>query len=88
MGSENAHGCAEEQRIVSVLPFLERYHKDGNGYFSHIIRVRDDETGILFVNVETKKESKQWMHTQSQNKPKTFNYTFSAPQETGGSYIL
>jgi hypothetical protein len=28
------------------------------------------------------------MHTQSQNKPKTFNYTFSAPQETGGSYIL
>jgi hypothetical protein len=36
--------------------FLERYHKDGA------------ETWVSFVNVETKEQSKQWMHTHSPSK--------------------
>jgi hypothetical protein len=30
------------------------------------------------VNVETKEQSKQWMHTHSPNKPKELNQTASA----------
>jgi hypothetical protein len=30
------------------------------------------------VNVETKEQSKQWMHTHSPNKPKKFKETLSA----------
>jgi hypothetical protein len=30
------------------------------------------------VNVETKKQSKQWMHTHSPNKPRKFKQTLSA----------
>jgi hypothetical protein len=30
------------------------------------------------VNVETKEQSKQWMHTHSPNKPKKFKQTLSA----------
>jgi hypothetical protein len=30
------------------------------------------------VNAETKKQSKQWMHTHSPNKPKKFKRTLSA----------
>jgi acyl-CoA thioesterase len=30
------------------------------------------------VNVETKEQSKQWMHTHSPKKPKKFKETFSA----------
>jgi hypothetical protein len=29
-----------------------------------------DETRVSFANVETKEQSKQWMHTCSPNKPK------------------
>jgi hypothetical protein len=34
---------------------------------------RGDETWASFVNVETKEQSKQWMHTHSPNKPKILN---------------
>jgi hypothetical protein len=37
-----------------------------------------DETWVSFVNVETKEQSKQWMHTHSQNKPKKLKQTLSA----------
>jgi hypothetical protein len=30
------------------------------------------------VNVETKEQSKQWLHTHSPNKPKKFKQTLSA----------
>jgi len=36
-----------------------------------------DETWIQYVNPETKEQSKQWMHTNSSNKPKKFKQTFS-----------
>jgi hypothetical protein len=63
-------GAHKTQRMDSVLTltFLERYHKDGNEFLNHIVRVTDVETWVLFVNVETKKQSNQWMHTHSHNK--------------------
>jgi hypothetical protein len=51
--------------------FLEKYHKDGLEFLSHI--GTSDETWVSFVNVETKEQSKQWMHTHSPNKPKSLN---------------
>jgi hypothetical protein len=56
----------------SALAFLGRYPKDGNGFLNHIVRVTVDEARVSFVNVETKEQSKQWMHTHSPNKPKKF----------------
>jgi hypothetical protein len=58
------------QRMASALTFLERYHKDGVEFLNHIIRVTDDEICVSFVNVETKEQSKKWMHTHSPHKPK------------------
>jgi hypothetical protein len=42
------------QIIASALTFLERYHKHGDQFLNHIARIIDNETWILFVNVETK----------------------------------
>jgi hypothetical protein len=53
--------------------FLEQYHKDDKEFLSYIVRVTGDETWVSFVNVETKEQSKQWMHTHSPNKPKSSN---------------
>jgi hypothetical protein len=78
MGSENAHGCTQMQGMASALAFLERCHKDGNEFLSHIIQVTGDETRVSFVNVEIKEQSKQWMHTHSPNKLKEFKLTLSA----------
>jgi hypothetical protein len=44
--------------MVSDLTFLERYHKDGNEFLSHILRVTGDETWVSFVSVETKEQIK------------------------------
>jgi hypothetical protein len=46
-----------------VLTFLEEYHKDGNEFLNHTVRVTSEETWVPFVNAETKEKSKQWMHT-------------------------
>jgi hypothetical protein len=59
------------------LNFLEQYHKDGDEFLNHIIQVTDNETWVSFVNAETKKQSEQWMHTHSPNKPKTFKQAFA-----------
>jgi hypothetical protein len=40
------------------------------------------------VNVETKEQSKQWMHTHSPNKPKKFKQTLSSCQKTDGSCFM
>jgi hypothetical protein len=56
----------------TFVDFLERYHKDSDEFLNHIIRVTDDEIWILFVDIETKEQSKQWMRTHSPNKPKMF----------------
>jgi hypothetical protein len=55
MGSENAHEYT-----------IERYHtKMAMNFSNHMIRVTGDETWVSFVNVETKEQSKQWMHIHS-----------------------
>jgi hypothetical protein len=70
MGSENAHVCA--------FDVLESYHKDGDEFLNHIVRVTGDDTWVSFVNVETKEQTKQWMYTHSPNKPKKFKQTLFA----------
>jgi acyl-CoA thioesterase len=37
--------------------------------------VTSDETWVSFMNIETKEQSKQWMHTHSSNKLKKFKQT-------------
>jgi hypothetical protein len=49
----------------------------GNEFLSHIVRVTGDETSVSFVNVETKEQSKQRMHTRSPKKPNKFKETSS-----------
>lgn len=63
------------QRMGSALTFLQRYHDEGNDFLDKI--VTGDETWVRFVNVETKEQSKQWMHTHSPNKPKKFKQSYS-----------
>jgi hypothetical protein len=61
--------------MALALTFLERYNKYGDEFLNHIGRAPGDETWVSFVNVETKEQSKQWMHTHSPNKPKNFKQT-------------
>jgi spore coat polysaccharide biosynthesis protein SpsF (cytidylyltransferase family) len=63
-------GAHETQRMSSALTFLERYHKDDDGFLNHIVRVTGDEPWISFMNVETKEQSKQRLHTRSPKYPK------------------
>jgi hypothetical protein len=70
MGSENAHGCAQNAENFFSFDFLEQCHEVGNEFVSRIIRVTGDDTWVLFLNVETKEQSKQWMCTYSPNKRK------------------
>jgi hypothetical protein len=72
VGSENAHGRVQNAENGFGFEFLERYHKDGDEFLKNIARVTDDETWVLFENVETKEQSKQWMHTQSPKKSRNF----------------
>jgi hypothetical protein len=53
MGSENAHGSAQNAENGFGFDFLERYHKDGDEFLSHRT-CNGDETWISCVNVETK----------------------------------
>jgi hypothetical protein len=78
MGSENADGCAQNAENGFGLDFLERYHKDGDEFLSHIIRVTGDEIWVSFVNVEIKEQPKQWRHIHSPEEPKKFKQTSSA----------
>jgi hypothetical protein len=57
---------------------LKRDHEDGDEFLNHSVGVTDDKTWVLFVNVEAKEHSKQWMHTHSQDKMKKFKQTLSA----------
>jgi hypothetical protein len=60
MGSQNARGSAQNvENGFGFDFFLERYHKDGDEFLNHIVRVTGDETLVSFVNVETKELSKQ-----------------------------
>jgi hypothetical protein len=67
IGSEDAHRCAQNaNNVLWLYLFLERYHKDGDKFLSHIVQITGNETWVSFVNVETKEQSKQWMHQTSQ----------------------
>jgi hypothetical protein len=39
---KNAHECAQNKE--NGFGFLERYHKDGDEFLNHILRVTSDET--------------------------------------------
>jgi hypothetical protein len=57
------------QRMASALTFLEQYHKDGNEFLDHIVRITGDETWVSFVNAETQEQSQYCIHTHiHQNK--------------------
>jgi hypothetical protein len=56
-------GVHKMQRMALVLIFLEQYHKGGSEFLNHTVLVPGDDTCVSFVNVETKKQSKLWMHT-------------------------
>jgi hypothetical protein len=53
------------QRMALALTVisLEQFQKDGDEFLSHIVQVIDGETWVSFVDVETKEQSKKWMHT-------------------------
>jgi hypothetical protein len=70
-------GAHKTERTTSALTFLQRYHKHGDEFHNHIVRVIGDETWVSFMNVETKEQSKQWMHKHSPNKPKKFKQMLS-----------
>jgi hypothetical protein len=59
LGSENTHEYAQNSENGFGFDFLERYHKDADEFLNHIKRVTSDETWVPFVNIETKKQSKQ-----------------------------
>jgi CRISPR/Cas system CMR-associated protein Cmr1 (group 7 of RAMP superfamily) len=65
------------QRIASASTFYSDITKM-NEFLSHIVQVTGDEPRISFMNVETKEQSKQWMHTYSPNTPKKLKQTLSA----------
>jgi hypothetical protein len=81
-------GALKTQRMASALTSLDRYHEDGYEFFSHILRVTGDETRVSFVNVETKEQSKQWMHTHSPDTPRKFKQTLSLYQKADGNCLL
>ena len=63
------------QRMASALTFSQRYHDEGDELLDNI--VTGDETSVKFVNVETKEQSRQWMHTHSPNKPRKFKQSLA-----------
>jgi hypothetical protein len=54
IGSENAYWCAQNAENGFGFDILERYHKEGDEFLSHIARVTGDETWVSFVYIETK----------------------------------
>lgn len=60
--------------MALALTFLLHCENKGDKFLNHI--VTDDETWILFTNMETKWQSMQWLHT-GLPKPKKFKQTFS-----------
>jgi len=67
----------KQKRMQSARLILERYERDGDGFLSHI--VTGDETWIAYSNVETKRQSMQWCHSDSP-KPKKFMKTHGKKQ--------
>ena len=64
----------KSRRMVVALTFLTRYEEEGDDLLKKI--VTGDETWVSHVTPETKRQSSQWMHTNSPSKPKKFKQTF------------
>jgi hypothetical protein len=88
MGSEIAHGSAQNAENGYCFDFPQRHHKEGDEFLNHFLRVTDDETWVSFVNAESKEQSKQWMHTHSPNMLKKFKQTLSFCQKADGNIFL
>jgi hypothetical protein len=80
--------CTKHREWLWLWLFLEWYHKDGDEFLDHNVRVTGDETWDSFGNVETTEQSKQWMHTHSRNKPRKFKQMLSAFQKADGNCFL
>jgi hypothetical protein len=52
------------------------------------LRVTGDETWVSFVNVKTKEQAKQWIHTYLPKRLKKFKQTLSACQKPEGNCFL
>lgn len=63
------------RRMGSALTFLTRYDAEGEDFLKSI--VTGDETWVQYDTPETKRQSQQWMHTNSPNRPKKFKQTFN-----------
>jgi hypothetical protein len=68
--------CIKCREYPQLSLFLEQYRKGDNEFLNHIIK--DDEACDSFVNVETKEQSKQWMHTHSPSKLERFKQMLSS----------
>jgi DNA-directed RNA polymerase subunit M/transcription elongation factor TFIIS len=86
LGQErSANGGIHAERGTMSEVYCETLKKNSVGPY----RTKGvDETWVSFVNVITKEQSKQWMHTHSPNKPNTFKETLSACQKADGDYFL
>jgi hypothetical protein len=75
------------QRMALALTFFKGYHKDGDEFPNHIVQVTGEETWVSYVNVETKEQSKKWMHTHSPNKPRKFEQMFLPARKRKATFL-
>jgi hypothetical protein len=66
-------GAHETKRMASALTFSEWYHKNGDEFLSHIVRVTGNETWVSFVNFETKEQSNSEYTHIHQKRRKSLN---------------
>ena len=60
-GCPRCSQTSTKQRVACALTFLMRYHKEGHGMLSHI--VRGDETWVSHITPESKQQFLHWKHT-------------------------
>jgi hypothetical protein len=53
LGSENAHGCAQNTENVFSFAFLRVIPQDGDEFLNHIILLTVDETWVKAVDAHT-----------------------------------
>jgi hypothetical protein len=75
IGFENVHGYTQNGRNNFGYDLLERYHKNGDEFLNHIVRVTGGENRVSFLNVENKEQSKQCVNTHSPKKSNEFEQT-------------
>jgi hypothetical protein len=64
MGATDAGRRSQKKKRTGAAPkFLERYHRDGDKFFDHI--VTGDQTWVSDFTPEGKSQSLEWHHPQS-----------------------